>query len=125
MNALRIRILADALTTFVCGLSLVLILARLGSPARPVLVLAGLVIGSGWALVGWIDLRDDFSYVAAITLAVGVAAPIAISVVLVESNWWHPVGDSAAILAGAAALNLGQLLRDGRKARLHREEAAA
>ena len=113
--AIRVRLIMDTLTTFVCAVALILVAGDLGSPARPAAVLIGVVIGSGWALAGWIKLPADTAYVATITLAIGCAVPLAIGVLLVESDWWHPIGDVAVILGVAAFVNLVQFVRDTRK----------
>lgn len=105
-TARTIRQVVDVLLGALCAVGAALVLADLASPARPAVVLVGLVLGSGWAVVGWIPLPDEVAYSGGLALAAGVAVPIAVSVVLVEGHWWHPVGASGAVLAVAAGLNL-------------------
>jgi hypothetical protein len=112
----RARLLADLAATAVCATAAILILAGLSTPARPFAVLGGLVLGTGWSLAGWIKLPNDAAYVTAVTLAIGVAIPMGAGVILVESSWWHPLGDAAALLCGAGVLNLLQCLKDFRRA---------
>jgi hypothetical protein len=116
MNASRLRLLTDLVATFVCGTAAVLILADLRSPARPYLVLFGLVIGSGWAVAGWIKLPSDAAYIGSVLLGAGLAVPLGVSVLLIEGGWWHPIGDAAVMLCVAGVLNLMQSVRDARTA---------
>jgi hypothetical protein len=110
-----IRVLVDLVAAFVCGVSVALILANLSSPVRPYAVLIAAVLGTGWAIAGWIKLPDDAAYVATVTLGIGFAVPLGFGVILIESGSWHPVGDMAVLLACAGLLNLLQLVRDTRR----------
>jgi len=108
-RAVRLLIAAAAAAVSAAGAALVL--AGVTSPARPYVVLVGLVLGSGWAVVGWLNLRPDAAYIGSLTLAVGVSVPIAVSILLVLSSWWHPVGVSGALLGVTAGVNLLLVVR--------------
>jgi hypothetical protein len=115
VTAARLRLLVDIVLTFLCGLAVVLILANLSSPARPFAVLIAAVLGSGWALSGWIRLPNDAAYVGTVALGIGFAVPLGLGVLLVESGSWHPLGDMAALIGTAGLVNLALLVRDARK----------
>lgn len=115
MTTARIRLVVDVVATYVCGLSVTLILADLSSPARPYVILVAAVLGTGWALSGWITLPADAAYIGAVTLGIGFATPLGLGVVLAEAGWWHPLGDMAALLGVAGLLNLALFVRDARK----------
>lgn len=105
------RLLVAAVAGAISAAGAAMILANVSTPSRPYVVLIGLVLGSGWAVVGWLDLRPEPAYVGSITLAVGMAIPIAVSILLILSSWWHPVGVSGALLAVAAGVNLLLVVR--------------
>jgi hypothetical protein len=115
MIATRIRVLVDLVSVALCGVSVALILANLSSPARPFAVLLATVVGTGWALSGWINLPDDAAYVGTMTIGLGFAVPIALGVLLVEAGYWHPQGEMAVLLGGAGVLNVLLLIRDARR----------
>lgn len=106
-----VRLLVAAACAVVSLAGAVIVLGGVSSPARPAIVLVGLVLGTGWSVVGWIRLPREVAYVASLTLAVGVAVPIILSILLVESGWWHPVGSSGALLATAAGVNAALIAR--------------
>lgn len=115
MTASHVRVGIDLAATFVCALSVILIMADLTSPARPYAVLIAAVLGTGWALAGWLKLPDEAAYVGTVTLGIGFAVPIGLGVLLIESGYWHPLGDMAALIGAAGFLNFLQLLRDTRR----------
>lgn len=101
----RARALASVLTTLVAGTASALVFDQVASPARPVFVLVGLVLCTGWAVTGWLPLPDEAAYVGAVTFAIGVAIPIVVSVLLVRAHYWHPLGIAGALLVAAAAID--------------------
>lgn len=106
-----VRLLVSALAAAICAAGAVLVLAGVTSAARPAVVLAGLVLGTGWAITGWLRLPTEPAYIGSVTLGTGVAVPIALAIILVLSKYWHPVGASGALLAVAAVVNAALVLR--------------
>jgi hypothetical protein len=106
-----VRLLVAVAAMAVCAAGAVIVLAGVHSPARPYVVLVGLVLGTGWAVVGWLSLPSEAAYAGALVLGVGVSVPIAVSILLVLSHWWHPVGVSGALLAVAAGVNGALIVR--------------
>lgn len=100
-----VRLLVAVAATAVCAAGAAIVLAGVHTPARPYVVLVGLVLGTGWAVVGWLTLPQEAAYAGALVLGVGVSVPIAVSILLILSHWWHPVGASGALLAVAAGVN--------------------
>ena len=66
----------------------------------PFIILTGAVLGTGWALAGWLDTRDA-AYGASIAIAAGIALIILISIVSLEVAWWHPAVTVGVTLAAA------------------------
>lgn len=120
-----LRGVISAAGALVCALGASLVFANAHSPLRPWVVLVGLVLGSGWAVVGWLDLALEAAFVGALTLGAGVAVPIALSIILVVGGWWHPIGASGALLVAAAAVNLLLGLRSAVRVRQSRPRGAS
>jgi hypothetical protein len=70
-TARGIRLAVDVVTAAACLAGCVIVFNDVHTPMRPVLVLAALVLGSGWAICGWMDLHE-FAYAGAITVAAGI-----------------------------------------------------
>ena len=84
---------------------------------RPYLVIIPLVAATGWGLVGWLSLAEDFSYIASLSMATGVAVDILLSICLVASGWWHPVAAVSVLLAIDMLSNMALTLRSLRSLR--------
>ncbi len=98
-------------------------LADWHNAARPYVVLVALLVGTGWAIVGWIDVACEFSYLASVTLATGLGVAILLSICLVVLRWWHPAVSVGALLCVSTASNVclaGRSVRGSRGARYHR-----
>jgi hypothetical protein len=105
------RLLADVLATLGCAVGAAMTLGDLHSPVRSGLIATMLVAGTGWAVTGWIDVTET-AYAATLALAAGLSVLFFYAVLFVEIGWWHPVGSVGALLAAAAALNAGAVVRD-------------
>jgi hypothetical protein len=100
----RVRLLIDVLAAASCAGTLAVIQGHLHSPARPAVTLVALVVGCGWAITGWLGLKE-FSYAATVTLATGIALWMLVSLVSVEVHWWHPNTTVAVALVVAGLSN--------------------
>jgi uncharacterized membrane protein AbrB (regulator of aidB expression) len=116
-RSMQARLLTDVIAAVVCTAGAAVILADVTSPLRAGIILIGLVLGTGWSLVGWIPLPRDAAYVGAVLLGVGFAVPIVVSVVMVEAGWWHPIGTVVVLLCAAAVLCAALTVRDLRAGR--------
>lgn len=105
------RMVAHAAATLGCAAAAAATLADLHAPWRSGLVAAMLVAGVGWASTSWIDIPDA-AYAGTVALATGLSVVFLYALLFVEIGWWHPIGSVAALLAGAAVVNAGALVRD-------------
>lgn len=106
------RLLAGLLLSVGCALAAAMTLADLRSPLRSGLVATMLVVGTGWAVTCWIDLKEA-AYAGTVALATGLSVLFLYALLFVEIGWWHPIGSVGALLVGAAVLNAGGTARDG------------
>ncbi|HLM95252.1 MAG TPA: hypothetical protein VK283_03005 [Acidimicrobiales bacterium] len=106
-----IRFVIDVSAAIACLAGSVVAFADIRGPIAPFVVLAGAVLGCGWAMTGWLDTRDA-AYAASLTVAAGIALIIVISMIAVELGWWHPVIVVGVLSVGAALSNGGLSYRD-------------
>jgi hypothetical protein len=97
------------------GLSIAAVIAAATVlPGRELLVLAGMLVLPGAAVLAWFELEDPLIW-AALALAISIAVAIVGGLVLVETGFWHPVGLAVAVgLASTALLLAGRRLRPRR-----------
>ncbi len=97
----------------VCVAAGVMVLANSSSSVRPPLVLLGMVVGPGWALCGFVRLPDK-TLAWALALALGISINIAIGLLMIADDRWHPVGATIVLLFASAVVLLRHgLLPDG------------
>jgi hypothetical protein len=106
-----IRIAVAAVLAVVCALSAFFTLADIHTPVRSGMTLAALIIGTGWAVTCWIDIKDA-AFAATIAVASGVSVFCFYALLFVEIHWWHPVGSVGALLIAAAVINAAGALRE-------------
>jgi hypothetical protein len=106
-----LRTTADLILTLVCALGALLAGLDVHSGLRPVVILVGLVIGTGWAATSWIEITDA-AFAAGVALATGVSITFLYGLFFIEIGWWHPVDSVIALLAVAAVVNGAALAHD-------------
>jgi hypothetical protein len=105
------RVLIDVSAAILCMAASVVAFADIRGPIGPFIVLAGAVLGCGWAMTGWLDTRD-VAYAASLAVAAGISLIIVISMMAVQLTWWHPVVVVGILSVGAALGNAGLSYRD-------------
>jgi hypothetical protein len=92
-----------------CVLAIAFVGTGTVTPIRAVLTLVGLTLGTGLAIMGWVTLGDQ-SLFWSVTLGVGVAVSVLVSLAAVEVGWWRPVGTVMGLLLISAASLLLQMV---------------
>jgi hypothetical protein len=87
----RPRVVVPVTLAVVCIAGAVLIGLDVHGPVRAVVVLVGLIAGSGYAVTGWLR-EPDGAYASSMAIGTGVAILILGSLFFVYVGWWHPVG---------------------------------
>ncbi len=117
MNERAIRTGVAIIATVGCALAALLTLADIHTPIRSGLTLAALVLGTGWAVTCWVELKE-IAFAATVAIATVLSILCFYALFFVEIGWWHPVGSIGALLIAAAAANaiavVWQLLRGDR-----------
>jgi hypothetical protein len=105
------RVIVDLIALILCAAGSVFALSHTHGPVAAFIILAGSVLGCGWAITGWIDTRDA-AYAASLAMAAGLALVMVVSLVSIELAWWHPVIVVGVMSAIAALGNGGLSYRD-------------
>ena len=108
------RFVVDLIACVLCSTGALVTLAHLHDIVTPFVILAGAVLGCGWAVTGWLDGKDA-AYAASLAIAAGIALVILVSLVSIELAWWHPTSVVGVMLALAAVSNVGIAYRDARR----------
>lgn len=70
---------------------------------RPPLVLAAMIGGPGWALCGFLRVRERV-LVWSVAIGVGLAVNVTLGLAMVATHRWYPVGASVLLLFGSGAV---------------------
>ena len=110
-QAFGIRLLVDVVLAVVCATWAYLSATGQYLPAKPIIVLFALIVGCGWAVVGWIDTTEA-AFAGTLVAATGVVVTMLVSLAAVGAKWWHPEATVSVLLAAAFLGNSLHVARD-------------